>query len=96
MLSLKGTAETAEESAPATGITAGRAGRVFASGARMSYSIVASSSSTNVPYPSFLHFSLPGRLMLKFFIEGEDGPFGGLMDVSCSTSSASELGARLW
>ena len=62
----------------------------------MSDSIVASSSSSNVPYTRFLHFSLPGRLTLKFFIEGEDGPFGGLMDVSCSTSSASELGARLW
>ncbi len=62
----------------------------------MSDSVVASSSSTNVPYSSFFYFSLPGRLTLKFFIEGEDGSFGGLMDVSCSASPAGELGARLW
>jgi hypothetical protein len=96
VLSLKGMAEATKESTSHTSIATSSAGRILASGARTSDSIIASSSSANVPYACLLQLSLSRRLALKLFIEGENGSFAGLVNVSCSATSAGELGARLW
>lgn len=96
MLSLKSMAEATKESTSHTGIATSSAGRVLASRTRTSNSIIASSSSANVPYACLLQLSFSRRLALELFVEGENGSFAGLVNVSCSATSAGELGARFW
>jgi len=96
VLSLEGMAETTKESASCTSITTGRRRRVFASSAGLSNSVVASSSCTNMPDAGVLQSPLSGGLAVELLIEGEDGTLAGLVDISCSASSAGEFGGRFW
>jgi len=49
-----------------------------------------------VPHGTLLHLPLAGVLTLELFIKREDGTFGVVVDVSCSSSASAELGVGLW
>lgn len=92
-MTAEGLGEAAEE---AGALTACGGGRVLSRGGWGGVGCpVASSSAANVVGSSCVGGSLAGCLAFELFVEGEDSTFGGVADISCSSSAGAEFGGGL-
>lgn len=92
-MALECVAQATKEAAAA--LTARRAVGVLPGAVGTGDSIVACSTSSDVPYAIRLHSLLAGGLALKLLIEGEEETLIGLVDVACAATAAGEAGGGL-